>query len=297
MEDLKQLALLFDDSGSEVEVKEVAAKTLKGKNKNKSQAAKAEKKQEKENELPPNEPRIVRYAGETIVLDAPDQLNWNLEQVRRHLEEVLGYPELTKDRTEMIYDKEKKLIIPVIKARKAGAVIESRIGRIDPEKGELEFSLPLIPGSYLQLVLDFFRAVYREKGTEAMAWILWDPKEMKYSLEIPLQHVTPGSVDVDEEYLLKHPEIQSEYLQVVHLHSHGAMDAFFSSVDDAWETGIRVYGVVGNLDRFVSTALFRVGCGGGKFMPIEYSKVFTKLDTNLSLSAPRAWLERVQKTV
>lgn len=290
---LKQLALMFDEGGNEVGVKEVdpkpEAKNAKAKKNNNNKVEK------KEDELPPGEPRVVRYAGETIVLDASEQINWDLEQVRQYLEEVLGCPELTKDRTEMIYDKEKKVIIPVIKARKAGAVIESRIGKIDPEKGEFEFSLPLIPGVYLQTIFDFFRTVYRKMGTEAMAWILWDPIAKMYLIDVPLQHVTPGSVDVDEEYLLGHPEIQSEYLQVAHIHSHGAMNAFFSGVDDDWDTGIRVFGVVGNLDRPVSTALFRVGCGDGRFIPVSYDKIFGKLGTGQSAFTPRAWLERVKK--
>jgi PRTRC genetic system protein A len=276
--ELEQAALLFDENGSEVKKKETKKKDVKT----------------KKNELPPGKPRIIRYAGETIILDEPEQMNWELEQIRQYLEETLGYPELTKDRTEMIYDKKKDIVIPVIKARKAGAVINSRFGQIDPAQGELKFSLPKIPGVYLNQILKFFKMIYQKQGTEAMAWILWDPKTQKYLIEVPIQHVTPNSIDVDEEYLVNHIEIQSEFLQVVHLHSHGKMNAFFSKIDDAWETGIRIYGVVGTLDLPVSKALFRVGCGGKRFIPIKYTQIFTKLDPNLIISVPKNWFARVK---
>lgn len=59
--------------------------------------------------------RIARYAGQAIEVPTREM---KLEDVRAMLEET--FPELSKERTEMLYDEEKGLVIPVLKGHRKG---------------------------------------------------------------------------------------------------------------------------------------------------------------------------------
>jgi len=56
----------------------------------------------------------VAYAGHQVVLER----DMKLEEIREMLER--DFPELSKERTQMIYDKEKGLVIPVVTGGKKG---------------------------------------------------------------------------------------------------------------------------------------------------------------------------------
>lgn len=60
---------------------------------------------------------------------------------------------------------------------------------------------------------------------------------------------------------------------VIDLHSHGQMDAFFSSVDDGDECGLRVYAVLGNVGSARVKLVMRAGVYG-HYMPLEMTDVF-----------------------
>ncbi len=59
----------------------------------------------------------------------------------------------------------------------------------------------------------------------------------------------------------------------VELHSHGSMNAFFSTTDNAEEDGFRVYAVIGKLDTNHPEILVRIGVFG-YFWTIEASQIF-----------------------
>ncbi len=89
-------------------------------------------------------------------------------------------------------------------------------------------------------------------------------KEEKVCLMRPRQVATPMSVTSAG---LDDPTILLE------LHSHGNMPAFWSSTDDHDEQGIRLYGVMGQLDSMPEIK-FRVGvCGHWK--PLFVHQLFT----------------------
>jgi PRTRC genetic system protein A len=59
---------------------------------------------------------------------------------------------------------------------------------------------------------------------------------------------------------------------VLEMHSHHKMGAWFSGTDDKDETGLKVYGVVGNLDK---TPIVRLRLGVyGYYMPLAWKEVF-----------------------
>jgi hypothetical protein len=60
---------------------------------------------------------------------------------------------------------------------------------------------------------------------------------------------------------------------VLELHSHHALPAYFSRVDDADEQGLRLYGVVGRLDRTRPEVALRVGAYGHR-LPVSWDAVF-----------------------
>ena len=59
----------------------------------------------------------------------------------------------------------------------------------------------------------------------------------------------------------------------IEMHSHNMMDAFFSTTDDAEETGLRIYAVVGHVNRPVVDIRVRVGIYG-HFWTIPYEWIF-----------------------
>jgi hypothetical protein len=86
----------------------------------KKQSKKAEKKEpvKKEKAAPEtkvNSDFVVFYAGHKV--NVPED-GMTIEQVRAFLES--DFPELSKERTEMTIDKEKKEIVPVVKGAKKG---------------------------------------------------------------------------------------------------------------------------------------------------------------------------------
>lgn len=60
---------------------------------------------------------------------------------------------------------------------------------------------------------------------------------------------------------------------VVDIHSHGGMDARFSSVDDTDEKSLQLYMVVGHVDTLIPEEAIRVGVYG-YYAPIDVSGVF-----------------------
>lgn len=201
-----------------------------------------------------------------------------LEEVRATLEEV--YPEFSKERTEMIYD-ERGFIIPILKGSKKGITITStrknqnffmvqgRDGnryrieqmpygcfdcREDGSEVDFHLSAQKIPGSLFYEIFRFFR---KNPCREAAAQIFYDDKRGAYELHFPKQHADACSVVFDRDMLL-----EEEKVLVMDVHSHGRMDAFFSSVDNHDEKGTRLFLVLGKIDREMPAWKLRAGIAG-----------------------------------
>lgn len=180
-------------------------------------------------------------------------------------------------------------------------VRETALGRIvtkkefvqefDPIQPGFQFGLPKIPGVLLETTLAFFREYCQElKQNEVMVTVHYDLQEGKYILECPRQTVNRVRIfaELDNEYM--HSE---RYIQVLQLHSHNSMDAFFSSIDDNDEKAYMLYGVAGRLDQITPDVLLRVGCNGQFIeLPLEYIFEDFTLES-IDRSFPQEWKERI----
>lgn len=126
----------------------------------------------------------------------------------------------------------------------------------DSSRSSFTYKLPLVPSYMLMALYDFFKYVSDTYNTEAAVQLFYDVSEDRFFLNLPNQFVTYSSVRFDRDYAL-----ETKYLLVADIHSHGKISAFFSSVDNADELGTRIFGVYGNLASSPSI-LFRAGSGG-----------------------------------
>jgi PRTRC genetic system protein A len=237
--------------------------------------------------------RVVYYAGHR--LEVPSR-TMKLEDVRAWLEQT--FPELTKERTEMVYDKETGHIVPVLKGHKKGAAITvyteppappvppvyyllDRDGRVyevrqtqvgifaAPVYGStglrapLHLFVPKIPVWCLSEIVQRFQS---EPDIEHLAYIVYDT-DIGYDVVWPEQKAS--AVTVQGEGFM---ETEHRFV-VAHIHSHGRLPAYWSATDDEDEVRTGLYGVVGRADRERPTLAFRYSCGG-KFVKVEASAVF-----------------------
>ena len=237
-------------------------------------------------------PLILRGSGFVLDLETVDfegKTEVTLEEVRVALEEV--YPEFSKERTEMIYD-ERGFIIPVLKGSKKGLTVTStrknqnlfmvqgRDGnryrieqmpygqfdcREDGAEADFHLSAGKIPGSLFSEILRFFR---KDPRREAAAQIFYDDKAGTYELHFPEQKADVCTVIFDRDMLL-----ESEKVLVMDVHSHGQMNAFFSSVDDHDEKGTRLFLVLGKIGGRMPAWKLRAGIAG-HYRELAFSDVF-----------------------
>ena len=149
-----------------------------------------------------------------------------------------------------------------------------------------DLAVPLIPFESFTKAVAFFRSVYKKHKSEAFIQFLYDPEAQAYSIHCPKQTVSGGSVKYTRD------KEDEKGIFVLEMHSHGNMDAFFSTIDDADEEEDRFFGVVGNVDEYMPTAKFRASIGG-KWLEMEIDDIF---DTSLLKNDfPQKWLKNIKK--
>ena len=239
-----------------------------------------------------NLPVTVRTALAEIKFDSEDfkgKSSASLEEIRMRLEE--SYPEYSRERTVMEYDK-RHFIIPILKGSTKGAVFCSRSDeyalymvegcdggthRIEKtpvgefavcvselsEKPEFHFALPKIPRRILNEAMHFFM---ENKEREAACQLFYT-REDGYSIYYPEQRCTVTSVSFKRDYAL-----ECTKTLVMDMHSHGRIQAFFSGQDDRDEKGTRLFLVAGNLyDE--PQVLVRAGITG-RFVDLDIRDIF-----------------------
>lgn len=216
------------------------------------------------------------------------------KEFRKFLEE--RYPEFSPERTFIVYDEKKKLIMPCLKSSSKGAL---SIAYTDAEEQDLldvpfpfpiireyedgstyrvestpvadfrvcmngdgsrnsfHYKLPKIPYTMIVTAQKFFQNVYRKKGTEAFLQLFYDESEKSYFWHLPEQIASRANVVATRNFLK-----EQEFLLVADVHSHGSYSAFWSDIDCKDEKGSRVFGVMGSFHKDVCTECFRIGCGG-----------------------------------
>ena len=128
-----------------------------------------------------------------------------------------------------------------------------------------KFHLPhaKIPAGIMEIVLDL---MLFEHATEIYAAIVYENGE--YGLK------SPNQVGSAARVLYERPDNV-----VLELHSHGKIGAFFSSLDNSDEQGLRLYGVVGN-PRGGLQVKMRLGVYG-YYGPVELQNVFDDVPPDL----------------
>ncbi len=128
------------------------------------------------------------------------------------------------------------------------------------------FKLPRIPGEYL---LAIWQSARRHLPNEAMYQLRYDNfvpdmtrNAWRITMPRDLAAPTPTSLAFDDQATA-----------VIDLHSHGAMDAFFSETDNGDERGFRFYCVIGKVDTDTPEILCRVGVYG-HHMLIPADRIF-----------------------
>jgi PRTRC genetic system protein A len=118
-----------------------------------------------------------------------------------------------------------------------------------------KFDFPKISEEVMESLL-YHSQVSAQDGLERLFHVLWDEESRVFRLHSPVQHQTAVSCRPIED-----DENSTLHQAVIEIHSHHSMRANFSRIDDADETGFRIYGVIGDvLGR--PEIRFRVGLHG-----------------------------------
>ena len=225
-----------------------------------------------------------------------DMFEGKKEITKKELLKYIGkqYPEYSPERTELIYDKKQKLIIPSLKSGKRGAyrleegedyryenspIMEIKAYKEKPNSngcvgGEVIYKLPKIPFMILDEIIKFFLHIYRKQGTEAIAMIFYNKNLQIYETYYPEQRAGTGHVEFDRDPVLEHDP--SKYL-VMEIHSHGCFGAFWSLTDNEEELAHRLYGVIGKLDsfRYDREHIILRAATGGYHVKVDPKEVFS----------------------
>lgn len=226
-------------------------------------------------------PITVRGPGFQMTLETSDfhgKTDVTLEEIRAAIEEI--YPEFSKERTEMVYD-ERGFVIPILKGSRKGITIVSEraeqnlffvIGRngeryrveqmpygifdrrADGKEVDFHLCAGKIPGNILRDIIAFFK---KEPNMEAAVQVFYDTETREYELYYPEQKTSACSV-----VFMRNPQLEADKVLVMDAHSHGSMEAFFSSIDDYDEKGTRLFLVMGKLDRKKPEWRLRAGIAG-----------------------------------
>lgn len=202
-----------------------------------------------------NEFTVIRYFGESIDISSyfsSEELAEGLlvkkkdeEPVRKPLDGELlrkrmekDFPELVKDMTEMVYIKDKNIVIPVMKAKKKGNCTGTSSN---------EGVSSLIPFDILRDFIAVAR-LYAEHSLEVHADIYKDHTG-KYFLDIPGQEVHQYYCEVTEDAIDIVGRVE-DAIKVMEIHSHHTMVALPSQQDNMSERlpGM-IYGIVGRIQK------------------------------------------------
>ena len=143
---------------------------------------------------------------------------------------------------------------PLVKATVCISPVEIR--GLSPLKESIELTHGKIPRRLYDLALSVLMAGSDREEYLAITW------EDEYRLRMPTQERDSASVKYE-----KLP------YSVMDIHSHGHMDAFFSSTDDSDEKGLRLYMVVGRLDTLLPEVELRLGVYG-YLVPLSIEEIF-----------------------
>lgn len=126
----------------------------------------------------------------------------------------------------------------------------------------VDYILPKIPFKYWLMILDFYKAVYEQDGTEAAVHIYYNeegkniPEEMnrykvglvedgKWNIYCPQQVSSSTLTSFGDDELYEW--FRKNTISVIETHSHHTMDAFWSGTDNRNQQDAQYYGVYGKI--------------------------------------------------
>lgn len=181
------------------------------------------------------------------------------EDIRLKMER--DYPELTKELTNMVFVKEKNMIVVMNAAGKKG--LPAAPQKSAPKESAVfwhndllyirDINTPVkIPHKFLMKFINLARGVAATHGTEVHADIYYDPEKKDFHFHVPPQVATIFAVqplplpeeDIDRWLYL------SNMIKVLEIHSHHTMRAIPSKTDDANERKPIYFCIVGRVQDF-----------------------------------------------
>lgn len=142
---------------------------------------------------------------------------------------------------------------------------------------DYELKLPKIPRHILNTIIANFR---RDLSKEAWVKLCYKQASGEYLIIKGKEQTSKASVS----YTLSSEEFFSnrDVLQVMDIHSHNTMPAFFSATDDADECYPGLFGVIGRLDKDVPDVRLRAGYEG-IFKDLALSDLFESEPEHISI--------------
>lgn len=136
----------------------------------------------------------------------------------------------------------------------------------DRRKSRFDLHLPKIPYKLYKGIGKFFLYIYKIYDTEAAVRLFWDKENEEYILYVPEQVVTHTTVSFNRDSEFDQSPM---YKYVGDIHSHGRIQAFWSSTDNADEVNASLNGVYGGYGSNFNIK-FRAAWNGWFFdIPIE----------------------------
>jgi PRTRC genetic system protein A len=135
-------------------------------------------------------------------------------------------------------------------------VADAQVRGLEPVAESVELIKGKIPGYIRELAIS---ALCADPSHETYLAVTW---EGNYHLKAPNQSPDLCTVTYD---------VQDS--TILDIHSHGTMRPFFSFVDNTDEQGLRLYMVVGELQRLMPDSLLRIGAYG-YFKDMRMEEVF-----------------------
>lgn len=169
------------------------------------------------------------------------------EDVRKRLEKV--FPDLIAAYTDMVYIKQKNMIMAVPKAKKKGLNQESNKSSAPAEGFSISSKIPF---SILRDFVGLSKEIFLKFGTEFHGDIYFNLENKMYFLDIPQQIAYRETVERTEDSMVTALKlIGIPFVKVMEIHSHHEWAPFPSSLDDQSERqGNMLYSIVGRVDQF-----------------------------------------------
>ena len=215
-------------------------------------------------------------------------------------------------------------------------LIDTDGSNVEKNTSHFELLVPKIPYKYYEMMIDWYRDVYKKQGTEACLLFYWNEDE----LEIPedLYEENKDGIIIDGKLIIICPKqwnhstvskyteetfdtgrrvanlppmirwLENNTMCYMETHSHHSMSAFWSGEDDANERGrvLRLYSVFGHIMDENHQYELRIGMLGDFYkmnldsvfeLPVERQIITTKETTISEQTEVDSVVRNVNKTI